>query len=265
MHQKQAGVVRKYHLTPRLSRGKKWVMDTLVRISKVIWVGSWAGLATLLVFLPMVVAASLSPTGNLAFTISRGWAWVMLRVTGVRLAIRGRENIRPGQSYIIISNHQSHFDILALVIRLGVQFRWIIKKELRAVPLFGFALYKSRNIFIDRSDRDKAVRSITDGVQRLPVLFFAEGTRSPDGRIQPFKKGGFTTAVESGLPILPVTVNGSRKVLPKGTLAFMRSPIEVVVGGPINTETYTHDALETLITITRDAIISNYNPAYPEG
>lgn len=240
-----------------------------MRISKVIWVGFWAGLATLIMFLPMVVAASLSPTGNLAFTISRGWAWVMLRVTGVRLAIRGRENIQPGQSYIIISNHQSHFDILALVIRLGVQFRWIIKKELRAVPLFGFALYKSRNIFIDRSNRDKAVQSIRDGVERLPagvsVLFFAEGTRSPDGRIQSFKKGGFTTAVESGLPILPVTVNGSRKVLPKGALAFMRGPIEVVVGDPIDTKPYAHDTLDTLIIITRNIIMSNFNPAYPEG
>jgi len=244
-------------------------MDILVRISKVIWVGFWAGLATLIIFLPMVVAASLSSTGNLAFTISRGWAWVMLQVTGVRLEIRGREHIQTGQSYIIISNHQSHFDILALVIRLGIQFRWIIKKELRAVPLFGFALYKSRNIFIDRSNRDKAVQSIHDGVKRLPagvsVLFFAEGTRSPDGRIQPFKKGGFTTAVESGLPILPVTVNGSRTVLPKGTLAFMRSPIEVVVGEPIDTKRYRHDTLDTLITITRDTIISNFNPAYPEG
>jgi len=243
-------------------------MDIPVRIGKIIWTGFWAGLATLLVFVPIVAAASLSSTGNMAFTISRAWAWIMLKVTGVRPEIRGREKIRPGHSYIIISNHQSHFDILALVIRLGIQFRWIIKEELRAVPLFGFALYKSKNIFIDRTDRDKAMQSIHDGVQRLPsgvsVLFFAEGTRSPDGAIHPFKKGGFATAVESGLPILPVTVNGSRRVLPKGALAFTRGPIEVVVGDPIDTRGYTHDALEELMVVTRDTIIANFNPHYPE-
>ncbi len=245
------------------------VMEILVRICKVLWVGFWAALVTLLIFLPIVAAAALSSTGNLAFTISRGWAWVMLKVTGVPTEIRGREKIRPGQSYIIISNHQSHFDILALVIRLGVQFRWIIKKELRAVPLFGLALYQSKNIFIDRSDRDKAMQSIRDGVERLPpgvsVLFFAEGTRSPDGKIHTFKKGGFTTAVETGLPILPVTVNGSRKVLPKGALAFTRGPIEVVVGEPIDTKGYTHGNLEALITVTREIIVANFNPGYPEG
>lgn len=244
-------------------------MDVPVRIGKIIWTGFWAGLATLLVFVPIVAAASLSSTGNMAFTISRAWAWIMLKVTGVRPEIRGREKIRPGQSYIIISNHQSHFDILALVIRLGIQFRWIIKKELRAVPLFGFALYKSRNIFIDRSDRGKAMQSIQEGVKRLPpgvsVLFFAEGTRSPSGRIQAFKIGGFTTAVESGLPILPVTVNGSRKVLPKGALAFTRGCIEVVVGNPVETHGYTHDTLDALIAVTRDAIVANFNPDHPEG
>lgn len=244
-------------------------MGIVPRICKIFWTGFWAGLATLLVFVPIVVAASLSSTGNLAFTISRGWAWIMLKVTGVHPEIRGREKIRPGQSYVIISNHQSHFDILALVIRLGVQFRWIIKKELRAIPLFGFALDKSKNIFIDRTDRDRAVQSIRDGIRRLPpgvsVLFFAEGTRSPDGKIHAFKKGGFTTAVESGLPILPVTVNGSRKVLPKGALAFRRGPVEVVVGDPVDTRPYSHDTIGDLIAITRDTIIANFDPDYPEG
>ncbi|MBW2675379.1 MAG: 1-acyl-sn-glycerol-3-phosphate acyltransferase [Deltaproteobacteria bacterium] len=244
-------------------------MDILMRICKVLWTGFWAGLAMLLVFIPIVVAASLSSTGNLAFTISKAWAWVMLKVTGVRPEIRGREKIRPGQAYVIISNHQSHFDIVALVIRLGIQFRWIIKKELRAIPFFGFALYKSKNIFIDRTDRNKAVQSIRDGIRRLPpgvsVLFFAEGTRSPDGAIHPFKKGGFTTAVESGLPILPVTVNGSRRILPKGALAFKRGPIEVVVGDSVDTQGYAHETVEDLMAVTRSTIIANFNPNYPEG
>ncbi len=192
----------------------------------------------------------------------------MLKTTWVRLESNGNDNIRKGRSYVIISNHQSHFDSLALVMKLGIQFRWIIKKELRKIPLFGFALYRSRNIFIDRSDRHKAVESISEGMKRLPagasVMFFAEGTRSSDGEIQAFKKGGFATALESGLPILPVTVNGSRKVLPKGSLAFNPGVIEVVIGKPISTKQYSHDNLEDLMGKTREIIVSNFNPCYPE-
>jgi 1-acyl-sn-glycerol-3-phosphate acyltransferase len=192
----------------------------------------------------------------------------MLKVTFVRLKIRGNDNIRQGQSYIIISNHQSLFDILALVVKLGIQFRWIIKKELRRVPLFGFALYKSRNIFIDRSDSKRAVKSISEGIKRLSrgasVMFFAEGTRSPDGEIHKFKKGGFATVVESGLPILPVTVNGSRKILPKKALAFNPGVIELVIGKPVVTGHYTHDNLKDLMDKTRNIIVANFNPDYPE-
>ena len=242
-------------------------MNCLLRICKIFWICFCAGLATLLLFLPIVAAASFSSTGNAAFTISRAWAWIMLTATGVGTEIRGREKIRSGQSYVIISNHQSHFDILALVIRLGIQFRWIIKRELRSVPLFGFALDKSKNIFIDRADRDKAARSIREGIRRLPpgvsVLFFAEGTRSPDGAIQPFKKGGFTTAVESGFPILPVTVNGSRKILPKGSLVFTPGSIEVVVGDPIDTHGFTHDTIGELMAATRSRIIADFDPCCP--
>ena len=243
-------------------------MNALLRIFKVLWVAFWLGFATVVVFIPIVVSASLSSTGNLAFTISRVWAWLMLKMTWVHPEIRGNENIQKDQSYIIISNHQSQFDILALVVKLGIQFRWIMKKELRKIPLFGFALYASRNIFIDRSDRQKAVKTIHDGVKRLPegvsVMFFAEGTRSPDGKIHKFKKGGFTTAVESGLPILPLTVNGSRKVLPKKSIAFTPGPIEVIVGNPVSTENYTRDNLGDLIHKIRSIIIANYNSDYPE-
>lgn len=95
-------------------------------------------------------------------------------------------------------------------------------------------------------------------------MFFVEGTRSPDGKIHEFKKGGFATAVEGGLPILPVTVNGSRKIPPKKALAFTPGVIEVVIGKPVVTENYTHDNLEEIMNKTRNIIVSNFNPDYPE-
>ena len=162
-------------------------MNLLTRMAKTFWISLWAAFATVALFLPITLSALLSSTGNFAFTLSRVWAWIMLKMTWVHPEIRGKEKIRKGKSYIIVANHQSDYDILSLVTKLGIQFRWIIKKELLKVPLFGYALYAARNVFIDRSDREQAVKSIREGMNRLPsgtsVMFFAEGTRSPDGEI----------------------------------------------------------------------------------
>jgi 1-acyl-sn-glycerol-3-phosphate acyltransferase len=238
-------------------------------IAKVVWISLWAALATVVLFVPVTLAALLSSTGNLAFSLSKVWARIMLAATNVRPVIRGREKITPGRSYVIVSNHQSEFDILAIVTTLGIQYRWVIKKELRRVPLFGYALYASRNVFIDRRDRGQAVKGISEGVRRLPkgvsVLFFAEGTRSADGSIGQFKKGGFYVALEMGLPILPVTVNGSRRVLPKKSLVFTPGPIEVVVGDPIETGGYTRENIQELVDRARDVITAGFDPDYPRS
>lgn len=240
-----------------------------IDVLKITWISLWAAIASVILFLPITITALLSRTGKLPFTISKLWAYVMLAVTCVRPVIRGREKINRNQSYIIISNHQSDYDILALVIVLGIQFRWIIKKELRKVPLFGYALYKSRNIFIDRGHGEMAMESIRRGLERLPhgvsIMFFAEGTRSLDDKIQPFKKGGFVMAIEKGLPILPVTVNGSRRVLAKSSLVFSPGPIEVVISDPIETGEYSVEDLQRLLDRTREVIISNFNPHYPHS
>jgi len=236
------------------------VTISIVNLFKVIWISVSAALATLVLFLPVKMAALLGRKGNLAFTLTKYWAHFMLFVTRVKPTIRFREKIDPRRSYIIISNHQSNYDILALVTTLGIQFRWIIKKEIRKIPLFGYALYLARNIFIDRGKKEEAIRSMKEGLARLPagvsVMCFAEGTRSPDGQLQPFKKGGFIMAIEKGLPILPVVVNGSRRVMPKKSLVFMPGPIEVVVGDPIETAGFTHEDLPKLMELTRQAILA---------
>jgi 1-acyl-sn-glycerol-3-phosphate acyltransferase len=235
-------------------------MIFLANIAKRVWICAWAIAATSIVFLPVTVSSFFSTTGTVGFYLTRFWAWMMLTATATKLSIRGKDNIRKNQSYIIIANHQSNFDALAAVLSLGIPFRWVAKKELLKVPLFGQALRATGAVFIDRSDRQKAIESIHRSIQRLPpgvgLFFFAEGSRSVDGRIRPFKKGGFVTAIETGWPILPITINGSRKVLPKGSLAFQSGTIEVVVGEPIDTRNYGPDALEKLICNTREAIIS---------
>lgn len=241
-------------------------MRSLFNMIRVLWLALWAGVATIFLAVPIITAGLLSRTGNLAFSLSKLWAYTMLAVSFVRTEIKNRYRIEPETSYIIISNHQSFFDILALVTSLGIQYRWFIKKEILKVPLFGYGLYASRNIFIDRSNTARAIESINRGIDRLPkgvsIMVFAEGTRSPDGRIHEFKKGGFVTAVRRNIPILPVTVNGSRRVMPKGSLAFKPGKIQVVIGDPIDTGGYSNETVDQLMDKTRQAIIANFDPGY---
>jgi 1-acyl-sn-glycerol-3-phosphate acyltransferase len=241
-------------------------MKSLFKAIRVAWLGLWAAMATIILGIPVMLAGLLSRTGNLAFSISKLWAYTMLAVSFVRTEIKNKAKILKGTSYIIISNHQSLFDIIALVTALGIQYRWFIKKEVLKIPIFGYALYASRNIFIDRSNTARAIESINKGIDRLPsgvsIMVFAEGTRSPDGQIHEFKKGGFVTAVRRKIPILPVTVNGSRRVLPKGSLVVKPGKIQVVIGDPIDASGYTADTVQELIDKTRQAVIANFDPEY---
>lgn len=233
----------------------------LVRGFKVCWLAGWAGAVTLVLFIPITAAAVFSRSGNLAFTLSILWARFVLFISGVKASATGMDHVDRSRSHIIIANHQSLYDIPAIVTTLGIQFRWVIKKELLKIPLFGYALYASKNIFIDRSNRAQTIATLRKGIARLPrgasLIFFAEGTRSVDGRLQKFKKGGFVTAIDSGFPILPVTVNGSRAVLPKKSLAFSPGKIQVVIGEPIDSSAYTHDRVDALIERTRGVILAN--------
>ena len=221
----------------------------MLRTIKAAWILCWATVLTLILFLPIVVCALCGKRGDAAFRGTQVFAWGILKVCGIRLRVQGREHIRPGQRYVILSNHASYFDPPALVLALGLQYRWVIKKELRKVPLFGLALETSRNLFIDRSRGSDALESIKRGLARLPdgtsILIFPEGTRSWDGKLLPFKKGGFVIAVDGQLPILPVTIRGSHDRLPKGQAAFSSGEIEIQIHPPVATGGRSVDALMT--------------------
>jgi len=235
----------------------------LMRWIKIVWLFFWLVIATLLVFPPITLASLFSKTGNGMFQLARFWAWLILKVSAVHIVVRGADKIDRSRSYMIISNHQSHFDGPALAWGLGgLQFRWIAKKELLDIPFFGHCLNSSRNIFIDRSNRESANASIQRGMRMLPagagVMCFAEGTRSDTGRVGPFKKGGFAAAVQHEMALLPITINGSRHVLPKGSLLFRRGIIELVIADPIETAGKSPHDLDELINVTRQVILSNH-------
>ncbi|MBN2224944.1 MAG: 1-acyl-sn-glycerol-3-phosphate acyltransferase [Deltaproteobacteria bacterium] len=154
------------------------------------------------------------------------WARINLISSGVRVQVVGKEKVDRKKSYIVMSNHQSNFDVLALATRLPLQLRWVAKRELLNVPIFGFAIKRMGMIFIDREDPEKARESMKAADEKiksgLSVIILPEGTRSEDGRLLEFKKGGFIMALQTKTPILPVTINGSRFCLPKGGLFSLR-------------------------------------------
>jgi len=236
-------------------------LPAVVRYLKIGWLCFWIGLATLMVFVPVVITARLDPSQKTTQFFVRIWYGIILTTTRVKTRSVGLEKIRPGCSYSIISNHQSHFDILALVAELPMIVRFIAKKELRRIPLFGYAVSLTHCIFVDRSDSAKAVKTLQDGIRTLPsgisMLFFAEGTRSADGKIGPFKKGGFRTAQISGWPILPVVVRGSRKILPKGELVVTPGTIEVEVLDPVPKEEVQERPWEEVMEDVRQRIVTH--------
>lgn len=171
---------------------------------------------TLFVILTGVPVSFLSP--DYLHSYARFWAKVGLWLAGVRLTVAGQENL-PAGAAVYMPNHQSNFDILALFAGLPVQFRWLAKEELFRIPLFGFAMRRTGYIAIDRSDRKKAIQSMAEAARRIgegtSVIVFPEGTRSLDGHLLPFKKGGFMLAIDAAALIVPVAIDGSHEVMPK--------------------------------------------------
>jgi 1-acyl-sn-glycerol-3-phosphate acyltransferase len=187
---------------------------------------------------PVVVAVALVDP-RVAYHVCLLWARVNLLLYGVRVHARRLVPLDPRSAYVFMSNHRSQFDILAVMAALGdFQLRWVAKKELTRIPVFGWALKHSGHIVIDRSDSQQAVASLRAAsaqmCEGISVVIFPEGTRSPPGQVLlPFKKGGFMLALETGFPIVPVAVRGSGDVLPRGSWRPAPGDIEVVVGRPL--------------------------------
>jgi 1-acyl-sn-glycerol-3-phosphate acyltransferase len=177
-------------------------------------------------------------TGKLFHTLARFWAYGTLKVCGVKVIVEGRENVDFSRSYIYVSNHASQFDIPAVVAAIPDQIRIVYKKELEKIPIFGWGLkYGKTYIGIDRGRGQDAIQSLEKAASRIrngaSVLLFGEGTRSPDGKLQQFKRGPFNLAMRAGVPIVPVAINGSYKILPKHSFRIRPGTITLVLSSPI--------------------------------
>ncbi len=198
------------------------------------------------------------PTGDWVLDLARWWSGWITRFAGVRIIVNNRANLDPQQPYVFMANHASTIDIWALFLAIPRRVRMIAKKQLARIPLFGWVMWAGRFIFIDRQNAAAARRSIEEAGRRIrggvSVLIFPEGTRTRDGQMGPFKKGGFHLAMDAGVPIVPVALRGTRALMPRGSLRVKSGKVFVTIGAPIPTSGLTIDDRPALIERVRDAI-----------
>jgi 1-acyl-sn-glycerol-3-phosphate acyltransferase len=179
------------------------------------------------------------PTGRRQHLCAQVWCRLIARTTRTRVRVHGLEHLEPGTSYVFLSSHQSYMDIPAMLGYLPVQLRIAAKKTLFKIPFMGWHLSRAGHIPIDRSSTQNAVTSMRKAAGYIRggicAFVFPEGTRSPDGALHDFRKGGFKLALQAGAPIVPVTILGSRQVLPKNSIIFRPGPVDMYVDQPIPT------------------------------
>jgi 1-acyl-sn-glycerol-3-phosphate acyltransferase len=192
------------------------------------------------------------------------WARVLGFLTPMPVTVEGAENALRDRSYVVASNHQSMFDILVIYGWLKLDLKWVMKAELRKLPAIGIGCEKAGHIFVERRNPKQASQAISDALARLGdgigILFFPEGTRSPDGRLLPFKKGAFRTAIDQQLPLLPVTLVGTRDILPARSLRIFPGRARMVIHRPIETAGMTLDQVDALMQQSREVITSAMPP-----
>jgi 1-acyl-sn-glycerol-3-phosphate acyltransferase len=225
------------------------------------------GLYTVVIGVP-VILSSIFDGGRLMLPLGRTWVSWILATFRIRVDVDGVENVPTRAPVILMSNHQSLVDIAAIVSTLprSVVWRFVAKKELVRIPFFGWALAASGHIIIDRGQREKAVHSLERAAERIrsgvSVIVFPEGTRSPTGSLRPFKSGPFHLAVAAQVPIVPITVSGSQRITPKGSLTVHPGTVKITYGKPISTRGLALAERHLLKARVRDAIIQGYDVGY---
>lgn len=178
--------------------------------------------------------------------IAHNWAKFMAIVSGIPSKIYGLENLPKNETLILASNHQGAADILILLARIPVRFTFIVKKELLAVPFFGWYLKKAGYVGVDRGSRRGAVEMFSQALKRLKegdnILIFPEGTRSPDGMLQEFKRGSLLLAFKAGIRVLPIAITGSFDIMPKKSYILNPVPVKIKIGMPMSLGKYNNDS-----------------------
>lgn len=240
-------------------RGARWSFLRRA-LTRVVWPVGWLTMAAAtVVAAAVVIPVSLIASPEAGWFVPIWWCRLLLWFSGAELVLEGGEHLPTDGPAVLVSNHASHLDGPALAVALPRPIFFVAKKELARIPVFGQALMAIGTVIVDRGRSEKARRQMQRALDRIRqgrwVAVFAEGTRSRDGRVAPFKKGGFHLAIDAQVPIVPIAIRGSHAILPKGA-AHPRRPgtIEIVVGEPIPVEGLGKESLPDLLERTRAAV-----------
>ncbi len=222
-----------------------------------------------LIYLYTVVMGTLSllvsfsdPEGRRQHWCAQAWSRMIARTAGARVRVYGAEHLRAGASYVFLSTHQSYMDIPVMLGYLPAQLRIAAKREVFMIPFLGWHMTRAGHISINRGAPAEAVatlqRAAAEVREGVSVFLYPEGTRSRDGSLQPFKKGGFKFAVQAGLPVVPVTIKGSRQLLPRDSIIFRPGEVEMYLDEPIPTRGLADSELPALMQSVRAAMESHF-------
>jgi 1-acyl-sn-glycerol-3-phosphate acyltransferase len=215
----------------------------------------------------VIIFGLISPGENKSHFIARLWARTILALSGTRVKVIGADNVLIGKPQIFMSNHQSDFDIFVVLGFIPGQFRWIAKKELFKIPIFGGAMRNAGYIEIDRQNHEKAMKSLEIAAQKIrdgkSVMTFPEGTRSKDGVVKPFKQGMFHLAIRAGVPIVPVCIIGAGNIMSRRSLRITPGKVTMIIDKPIDVTGYTIENRAQLIERVRNVIVDNYDRGIP--
>jgi len=192
--------------------------------------------------------------------IAANWGRLILWLTPVWVEIEGAENADPDRTYVVVSNHQSQYDIFVVYGWLKLDLKWVLKAELRKVPGVGIGCEKAGHIFVERGNPEQTRKAVGDAISNVGggvgVLFFAEGTRSLDGKLKRFKKGAFRIATSQNLPVLPVSIIGTRDIQKPKSMIIFPGKVKMVIHPAIESPGEGPEAILELMTQTRDTIAS---------
>jgi 1-acyl-sn-glycerol-3-phosphate acyltransferase len=208
--------------------------------------------------------------GRLQHWCAATWSRMIVRTALLDVRVHGAEHVRPGESYVFLSTHQSWMDIPVMLGYIPAQLRIAAKREVFLIPFLGWHMTRGGHISINRGSTAAAVESLrraAEGLRRggVSAFLFPEGTRSRDGSLQPLKKGGFRLALQTGLPIAPVAIVGTRRAMPRGSLILRPGPVELFIEEPLQTEGLAEEDLPALVERVRASMERRFGEQRAEG
>ena len=219
------------------------------------WFTAIAVLAPFLIALRLITGNE-----NMIYSPVRLFVRMGLAMVGVRVEVSGRERLDPRQAYIFTPNHQSLIEVPLFVTYLGRNPAYLAKKEVFKYPVFGYGIGLMGVVPVDRSNSAAAVESARRATENLrrgkSYVVYPEGTRSRDGQLLPFKKGAFMMAIDARVPIVPVTISGGTRIMPKGEVKVFPSTVRITLHDPISTKDYSRENVSELMGLTRARILS---------